>query len=105
MKRVFKYNLVASDHQVIELPKGAQILTVNNQYDHMVLYAEVDDTNVELKPIDIYIYGTGAPMDRRATLYLGTVLMFYGDAVFHIYANEDQFYNDAPMPVRHRVRD
>lgn len=89
MKRVYKYKLEIQDHQVVSLPKGARILSVANQREDIVLYAEVDDEQKGITDIDIFIHGTGHVMNENANLFLGTVLLREGYLVFHVFANKE----------------
>ena len=57
MKTIWKFTLTITDEQVLEMPRGAQILSVQTQYDQPQLWALVDD---------------GAPKTKRRVVVLGT---------------------------------
>lgn len=88
MKTIWKYPLVITGEQRIEVPKGSKFLSVIEQEGHPVLYFLVD-TEAPKVPTDILICGTGQPflefLDR--SLYLGTVST--REFVWHIYTKWD----------------
>lgn len=91
MNRVLKYVLKTEDHQVVTLPAFSVILSVCNQQENIVLYVNASDSD-KTKDIDIYIHGTGHPVNQEASLFLGTVMLFDGCMVFHVFANANQFF-------------
>ena len=42
MKRIYKYQLIVTDRQDVQLPEGAEILTIQTQVDTPCLWALVD---------------------------------------------------------------
>ena len=61
MKKIFKYAIPIADEFELELPKGAEILTFQIQYEQPVIWAIVDpDSEKEKRYFDLY--GTGHPM-------------------------------------------
>jgi len=85
MKQVFKYPLDLIGIQHLKLPKYSKILCVKNQYDNIVLYAEVPDVYDTKETITIIIVGTGRPMPNGNLMYIGTVLVQNGTLVWHVY--------------------
>lgn len=83
--------LLMDDEQPVALPLGAQILSVANQNDKLVLYALVDAEQTITKDIDIYIHGTGHKVNEKADLFLGTVLLYGGAMVVHVFGDSKQF--------------
>lgn len=83
--RIFKYFLFVCDFQRIELPKGAQILTVQAQNGDPKLWALVDE-NAASEVREFLTIGTGnsAPVTPRDT-YIGTYQIHDGDLVFHVF--------------------
>lgn len=82
--RIFKYPLQATDRQLVNLPKGAELLTVQMQHGQPCLWALVD----ERQPTEdraIMIYGTGHPINTLGK-YLGTFQMDGGALVFHAFS-------------------
>lgn len=98
MKAVFKFNLVPDlrsnwNQQIAtELPKGAKILHVNAQRDKIFIWAIIDDQEEETETRHFLIRGTGVEIPEEAVdkiQYLGTVIMFEGDAILHIFEVEE----------------
>lgn len=71
MKTIWKYQLDVTDRQRLYMPKGAEILCVQNQGGVLCLWAKVDSG---AKPEErvIVIVGTGRPIHRDLK-YIGTV--------------------------------
>lgn len=87
-KRIFKYTLETKDEQVIILPKGAEILTVQTQFNEPQLWALIDPNckNTEVRFIEIF--GTGHPIDFDRGVdrkYLATYQLYDGNFVFHVF--------------------
>lgn len=83
--RIFKYPLEIETEQTIELPYGSTILSVINQNDKIVLYAEVHPDKVGYVKKQILIFGTGHDLYIDRGQFLGTVSLFDGKLVFHVY--------------------
>ena len=85
MKTIYKYPLIITDSQIVEMPKGAKILTVQTQNDTVCLLALVD-TERPPEQHTIFIFGTGHPflLNKSAT-YLGTVQTNNGMLVWHVF--------------------
>ncbi len=87
MISVFKYPLGEVDDLVLNLPKGAAVLSVGVQGQQMVLWAMVNTESSATDPWDVFIRGTGHPAERiDPSWFVGTVFvppMFQ----FHIFAH------------------
>jgi hypothetical protein len=83
MKTIWKFPLEVTDEQTVEIPSGAQLLSVQNQHETACLWAVVDP-EAEKKPCVIQIYGTGHPIEEVGT-YLSTFQMHGGSLVFHAF--------------------
>jgi hypothetical protein len=83
---VYKYSLRIDDEQVVLLPKGAQMLTVQTQNDHAFLWALVDTIH-EVEPRKVFIRGTGHGVSGVGR-YISTFQMHGGDLVFHAFEGE-----------------
>lgn len=94
METIYKYQLSVVDFQMIDLPKGAEILSVQTQpptygdkSDQLFMWVKIDTTN-ELEPRRIRIFGTGHPMEYEHELnFIGTVQMNNYSLVWHIFEN------------------
>lgn len=84
VRTFYKYPLQVADEQIISLPKGAQLLTVQVQNSWPYLWALVDtsQSNEERK---ILICGTGHKMTNVITQYIATFQMENGSLVFHVF--------------------
>lgn len=87
MKTIYKYQLEVIEKQIVELPLGAQILTVQVQNGEPCIWAEVYNENKLVKRV-FEIFGTGHELregmgvDRK---YIGTFQIHDGALVFHLY--------------------
>lgn len=86
MKKVFKYTLEFSDHIVLELPVGAEILHFGIQDDVLRIWALVDPT-VEKEIRKFRLAGTGHPITEPDSElnFIGTVIMRNGLLVWHLF--------------------
>lgn len=89
-KAIYKYDFGDDVADLIDLnlPTGAEILSVNNQHGRLVLWAVVD-TDVETTSSRIFaVYSTGEILHmyiKNTMKFLGTVLFDDGDTVYHVY--------------------
>ena len=84
MKTIWKYPLDVADHQVLNIPAGAEILCVQVQNGQACLWALV---NADAPPArrGIFIHGTGHEVNRLAGKYIGTFQLMGGALVFHVF--------------------
>lgn len=74
------------DKQTIEMPAGAQILTVQNQDNIGVLWAIVPDGVPKMiERRVIATYGTGHEMTDAPHTYIGTYQLAFGRLIYHIF--------------------
>jgi hypothetical protein len=85
MKTIYKYPLVSPAINAIELPVGAQVLTVQMQGSNPQIWAlvDLDEKAVELRKF--YIYGTGDQMPDNPGQYIGTFQMKDLGLVWHLF--------------------
>lgn len=86
-KQIWKYQLDTSDWNVIEMPIGAEILTVQMQGENVCLWALCYPIEDKEKRV-IEIIGTGHPVECDATIerkYIGTYQLLGGQLVFHVF--------------------
>ena len=87
MKVIWKYHL-AHHLASIPMPKGAEILTVQQQDNFLYLWAAVDP-HQELEPRRFMIHGTGvAGRGIQRENYIGTVQVHGGNYVWHIFEDK-----------------
>jgi len=87
MKTIWRYPLLITDRQVLKIPRSAQFLSVIQQNGTVMLYALVDTDSPE-KEYEIFLRGTGGPIDEaylRFIDFVGTVKMPDG-FVWHVFA-------------------
>ena len=86
LRRVFKYILDFSRSDIvnIDLPKDAEILTIDMQFGSLQLWALVDP----LKPLQKRIFrmaGTGHPIENENLDYINTFQEMGGSLIWHIF--------------------
>ena len=88
MKRIYKYPVEITDHQILELPIGSTILSVKEQEPNKFYIWALVDPNEPVRGIyEFIIYGTGHPAplaDARVVKYLDTVVATNG-LVWHFF--------------------
>jgi len=92
--QIFKYQLDLADEQIVRMPRGAKILTVQMQGFSPYLWAVVDIT----QPTEerwIATRGTGHMFEGDPGVYLGTVQLHNG-LVFHVFDATGQGQNANP---------
>jgi hypothetical protein len=89
MHAIFKYPFDVADDVRLEVPKGARILTVQEQAGRACAWALVDP-GAPISSKDLLIRGTGQPVDAEELgEYLCTFQMHGGRLVFHVFVPED----------------
>ena len=84
MLTVYKYRIALDDYFEIEMPQGAQALTVKFQYGQAQLWALV---NPEV-PTQIYrfrVAGTGHPIKETNLHYIGTFQLMVDTLIIHVF--------------------
>jgi len=85
MREIWKYQLPDSGCVTLNLPKFAEILTVQMQRRIACLWALVDP-KAETEQRTFLVAGTGHPIKEDGRLeYINTIQMFGGDLIFHIF--------------------
>lgn len=87
MKTIYKYPLLISSEQQVELPEGVECLSVQIQRTEACLWALVDP-KAPIKPRTVLIYGTGHPVHADGIKYISTFQMAGGDLVFHVFIKQ-----------------
>lgn len=82
MKTIWKYTLSAVS--TIEMPMGAQLLTVHEQNNEVCMWALVDASQ-ETEYRSFCVYGTGQEVPKQPMLYIGTALLHSGTLVLHVF--------------------
>ena len=86
MKTIYKYPIYPADYVEVEMPAGAEILTVQLQRNQLCLWALVDSA-APVRKCRFRIAGTGHPLDDEvvASKYVGTFQLNDGQFVFHVF--------------------
>ena len=87
METIYKYELEVKDFQSIEMPKGAEILSVQSQAGIICIWAKVDTESTKRKR-SFEIYGTGQEIIEKninQRKYLATIQLMGGRLVYHIF--------------------
>jgi hypothetical protein len=80
---VWKFSLDGVTN-TIDIPKGAKPLSVAQQHNRLVLWAQVDpDALTEERTF--YVVGTGTPIPDEVGPFIGTAVCDGGMFVFHIF--------------------
>ena len=84
-KTIWKFPLEITDEQSVEMPKGAQLLSVAMQGgSDCCLWALVDPSDIR-ESRKVNIYGTGHPLPDDPGRHIGTFVMHDGLLVFHAF--------------------
>lgn len=83
MKRIYKYPVRIDDVQTIDLPQGAQVLSVQVQDGSPYIWACVNPSAVS-EPRQFHLYGTGHPIEDLLR-FIGTFQLFGGRLVYHLF--------------------
>lgn len=86
MKKIYKYPIEIQSEQIVLLPTGAKILTVQSQGEKACLWAIVNPTMPNDMAITLRIIGTGHTItDSDKLEYIGTIQLCGGALVFHVF--------------------
>lgn len=81
---IWKYALEIGDTNLIQMPEGAEALTVQTQHGSLCLWAKVNP-DVELEDRLFVIHGTGHAIKDAQETYIGTAQMADGALVWHVF--------------------
>ena len=86
MLKVFKYDISINDYFTVNLPQGAQVLKVEEQYGKPQLWALVDP-NAPQGERTFRFVGTGHPINDaiEQLKFINTFQMKNGALIFHIF--------------------
>jgi len=87
--KIWKWTLQITDLQQIEMPIGAEILSVQVQHGLPQVWALVKESN-ETEKRTFITCGTGNPIPENIGRYLGTYQCDNGALVFHVFAVANQ---------------
>ncbi len=79
---IWKFGLAVEDRQIVMMPDGAHILSIQTQGDGPQLWAMVDESAPSVQRA-FATYGTGHPMPSTPGQHQGTYQL--GPLVFHVF--------------------
>lgn len=83
--KIFKYTVPLSDDDLVQMPKGATIISVQTQNGIPMMWALVDETQPLIQR-RLYLRGTGHEMrDAVGKPFIGTFQIQGGVLVFHLF--------------------
>jgi len=83
MRTIHKY-VLSPDKLNIEMPLGAIVISVDEQYGKICLWAEVDPDKTTTTRY-FQVYGTGHTINAVNQSFIGTVKLNGGQLIFHVY--------------------
>ena len=85
MDTIFKYPIPVNNRFSLKLPKGAEILTVQEQQDNPKIWALVNSEN-ETETRNFVLVGTGYSIEEKDSLnYIGTFQLLNGRFIGHLF--------------------
>jgi hypothetical protein len=83
--KIFKYPVEIADHSLVQMPKGAQILSVQTQHGLPQMWALVDP-KAKLVSRCFFLRGTGHQMgEAEGYTFIGSFQTDGGSLVFHLF--------------------
>lgn len=86
MLKVYKYTVLVQNCSSLELPRGAKILTVQEQHGEPQIWALVNPGN-PMETRNFRLAGTGHPIeeDEEVLNYIGTFQLLGGSFIGHLF--------------------
>lgn len=92
MKTIYKYSFDVADEVSLNMPRGAEFLSIQVQKQRPTMWFLVDDSE-ELEEKRFRIYGTGFVLDNEvAQFYRGTFQLVAGTFVGHVFEILDPIF-------------
>lgn len=88
MKEIWKYKLGVTDFQLIGIPKGGEILSVQVQNGIPCIWVVINPNEKILEVRKLMTVGTGHPMQitkPQEREFIGTYQLENGSPVFHLF--------------------
>jgi hypothetical protein len=87
MLTIHKFTLAPTENGELKIRGFVKSLSVENQRESIVMYALIDLENLCITTVPYGIYGTGheLPDMARHWQFLGTVKLYGGDLMFHVF--------------------
>ena len=81
---IWKYDLGPKFSTTVDMPVGAKVLTIQEQFGVGRIWALVDPKAPKEKRT-FKVFGTGGIVDENPGAYIGTFQMNQGSFVFHVF--------------------
>lgn len=82
---IYKYPIPIEDAFRLELPEGAEVLTVQVQSGKPCIWAKVNKETNAVERRYFHLHGTGHDLHPSAGRYVGTFQMYEGALIFHLF--------------------
>lgn len=86
--KIYRYRLSITDEPRVLMPHKAQVLSVGpprDEGDDLDLWAIVDPHDTDLVLREFRAVGTGNPMPEDCGRFVGTVPVYGGTLIFHVF--------------------
>lgn len=88
MRSIFKYWLPIADRVSVLMPRGAQVLSVQEQNGQLTVWALVS-AQQEFEPVRFRICGTGLPAEDVGVGYFIDTVQMPNGLVWHVFLEHD----------------
>lgn len=86
MLKIWKYEIYIKDEFTLQIPKGAEILSIDTQNDVGYLWILVDaDKPFEDREFCLFGTGQSITIDRQDLYFIGTFHQGYGVLIWHVF--------------------
>ena len=83
--KVWKYELSITDDQTVVMPRGAKILSAQNQYEKVTIWALVNEYESITEKVHFHIAGTAHPLPKNPMEFIDTIQLSEGKLVLHVF--------------------
>ena len=84
VKTIYKYEIPFDDEFKVNLPTGAEIVSVQSQHNTPHMWCIVE-TTAPTRPTSFILHGTGHPMNGHEGKHLASFQINNGSLVFHLF--------------------
>lgn len=87
MKSIYKYDLPVTDKNTLQLPVGAEVLSLIEQNNKLVLYCLIPIYETEMEFYEVLMFGTGDKIttDLSDYTFIGTVGIHLNSVIVHAF--------------------
>lgn len=85
MNVVWKYTLIVDDNLNVELPLGAKVLSVQEQFGEPQMWVLVNQEQSTYETRKFRLAGTGHPIKENNISFIGTFQLYNGGFVGHLF--------------------